>query len=486
MVTFVATFLLIPTIGTCIDGAALYWVKARLSAAVDASALATARSLNVGQTVADQETAARQVGAQYFTANFPTGVMQATVAGGAPTIAINETAVHMRIVTVTASATVPTFFMRILGFNKSTVSASGQATRRDSNIMLVLDRSNSMNNSSGSCASMAGDALSFVNQFVEGRDRVGLVTFQTGAKVDFPPALTFKASLASALGSLRCAGDTSTAQGLYLAYDQIKNTINQPGALNVILLFTDGEPNGVVAKFNIKTKTDTRYDPQNTSQMDNNMGPSSCPGGTQLKGVIADGSLESAADVTGLNQTGYTVAVLDSTGVPISSTADPTTISANGCAFSNSNWQYSIFGRTDIAAIPEQDANGYSTADRPNLMPALDRFPLSNANYHGLIRPDMPRTVRWASFNAADSVAQAIRNDLTYTTVIYTIGETGHEPMAMDQDFMKRLANDGTGAVPASNFDATKPQGRFILANNDAELAQAFQQIASQILRLSQ
>jgi Flp pilus assembly protein TadG len=35
LVTFVSAFLLIPIVGTCIDGAVLYLVKAKLSSAVD-------------------------------------------------------------------------------------------------------------------------------------------------------------------------------------------------------------------------------------------------------------------------------------------------------------------------------------------------------------------------------------------------------------------------------------------------------------------
>jgi Flp pilus assembly protein TadG len=479
LVTFVSTFVLMPIIGTCMDGAILFWVKARLQAAVDATALATARSLNVGQTTASQETNAEQLGIQYFTANFPTGVMRTTLVGGAPTITINETVVHKRIVNVNASVTLPTFFMRIIGVNSSTVSASGQATRRDANVMLVLDRSNSMNQN-GSCAALVSVAQNFVSQFVDGRDQLGLVTFQTGANLDYAPTLTFKSgspSLNSVLATLQCAGDTSTAQGMYLAYNQIKTVINEPGALNVILLFTDGEPNGLVANFNIKTKTDTRYDATNTSSLVSTP-PSGCNASDSLSGVISDGSAETASTVTALNQTGYTVAVLSSAGVPISNTSNPTTINAAGCAFPNSDWTYSIYGRQDIAAIPTQDAYGNSTVDGGYM--ALDYFPTGDA-YAGLIRPDMPRTTRWASFNAADSMAQTIRNDTTYAPVIYTIGLQGNEPMAIDQDFMERLAN----ASGASNFDATKPQGDFILATSTAGLAQAFQQIASQILRLS-
>jgi Mg-chelatase subunit ChlD len=482
LVTFVSTFVLMPIIGTCIDGAILFWAKARLQTAIDATALATARSLNVGQSTAAQETNARQLGSQYFAANFPAGVMRTAVVGGAPTITIDETVVHKRIVTVTASITLPTFFMRVIGVNNSVAAASGQATRRDANVMLVLDRSNSMNQN-GSCTALVSVAQNFVSQFVDGRDQLGLVTFQTGAQVDYQPALTFKSgnpSLSSVLATLQCAGDTSTAQGMYLAYNQIKTTINQPGALNVILLFTDGEPNRLVANFNIKTKSDTRYDATNTSSSGTTP-KSGCTGSGPLIGVIADGSSETASSVTALNQTGYTVAVLSSAGVPISNTSNPTTISGSstsGCAFPNSDWTYSVYGRQDIAAIPTQDAYQNSTVDGGFM--ALDYFPTGHP-YAGLIRPDMPRTVRWASFNVADSMAQTIRNDATYTPVIYTIGLQGNESMLIDQDFMERLANDAR----ASNYDATKPQGEFILATGTAGLAQAFQQIASQILRLS-
>jgi Flp pilus assembly protein TadG len=491
LVTFVSAFLLIPIVGTCIDGAVLYLVKTKLSSAVDAAALAAARSLSVGQTPADQENNAKSIGAAYFTANFPAGFMGATVVGGqdiTSSIVIPETILPQRVVTINVSVTLPTLFMRIVGFNSSTVSASGQATRRDSNIMLVLDRSNSMNRN-GSCAALVGSAENFVNQFVEGRDRLGLVTYQTGANVDFPPSTTFKTGLKNALDSLQCAGDTSTAEGLYLGYNQIQKVINQPGALNVIVLFTDGQPNAIVARFPIKRASDIRYDAQNTSQLVPTAA-SNCQvtkPDDKLKGVLSDASAETATDETGLNRTGYTAAVLSYQGVPISSKADPTTITAAGCAFPNSNWSYAIYGRKDIAYIPDQDLNKNSTLDRPNLMPKLDTF--LAGPYINQIRPDVPRTVRWAAFNATDSMATAIRNNSIYTTLIYTIGLQGNEPMAIDQDFMKRLANDGTSSgpndPPASNFDATKPEGRFILANNTAELAQAFQTVVSQILRLS-
>lgn len=479
LVTFVATFVLIPLIGICIDGAFIYLMKARLSAAVDAAALATGRSLNVGQSDSAQVTNAIQMGQLYFTANFPPMVITrngqtVTIAGNA-TISVNETVAHVRTVSVTASANFPLFFLPILGYPSQLVSATGQATRRDANIMLVLDRSGSMNNAAGSCGVLVASAQNFVNQFVDGRDRLGLVTFQNGANVDYSPTLYFKSSspsLNQTLGTLICGGDTSTAQGLYLGYNQIQNAINQPGALNVLLLFTDGQPNTVVANFPIKTKADNRYGVQDTSAITYTP-QSSCQTTQPLTGAISDATTETATSFNDLNATGATWAIFGTPSIPISTSGSINPISnAQGCSFA-----YNVFnGRQDVAYIPTTDAYHNSTV---GLIP-LDYFP-SGYQYSGQIRPDMPRTVRWAAFNAADSQAYKIRNDTTYNPIVYTIGLQGNEPMAIYQDFMERMANDSR----ASNYDSTRPQGQFILANDTSQLSQAFQEVASQILRLS-
>jgi hypothetical protein len=480
MVTFISTFLLIPIIGTCIDGAIVYWVKARLSAAVDAAALSTGRALSVGQSSSAQITNAIAIGQSYFTANFPPGVMKSTVVGGAPTINVVSNGLHQRVINVTVSVVIPLYFMPILGFKNQTISATGQATRRDANIMMVLDRSQSMNptppKNSNACAVMVASAQNFVNQFVDGRDQLGLVTFQTGANVDYAPTLYFKSSapsLSSTLSSLICGGDTSTAEGLYLGYNQIKTVINQPGALNIILLFTDGQPNTVLANLPVKGISDSRYGVGGNTSAVVPTGATSCQQKTgTIRGAIADGSTETATSVTDLNQTGDTYAVINSYAVPITTSVGLFPTNSSGCSFTN-NISY---GRQDIAYIPTQDVYGSSTVGYL----ALDYFP-SGYKYAGQIRPDMPRTARWAAFNAADSLAYTIRTDSTYGTIIYTIGLSGNETMAIDQDFMERMANDPR----ASNYDSTRPQGEFILASDTSQLAQAFQQVASQILRLS-
>src|SRR5262249_49310416 len=89
----------------------------------------------------------------------------------------------------------------------------------------------------------------------EQRDNLGLVTFASSSYyMDYPISTTFKSStpnLASVINSVSCVGGTSSAMGLWNGYTALAN-LNQPGALNVIVFFTDGQPTGITANFPIK------------------------------------------------------------------------------------------------------------------------------------------------------------------------------------------------------------------------------------------
>lgn len=483
MLTFLVAFVLIPMIGLTIDGAILFWMKAKLSAAVDAAALAAARSLNVGLDFPSQQDNAKKVGQQYFAANFPTGLMGAAVVNGQANIdvALDKVNPHVIRATVAASITVPTYFMRILQFDSSTVSANGQASRRDANIILVLDRSGSMT-SGGSCGSLIASAQDFVDKFVDGRDRLGLVTFQSSAKMDYDPTLTFKSStpnLNSVLGTLNCGGNTNSAAGLSVAYDWIKTKIvPNSGYLNAIVFFTDGQPNVVQADYRRKELLDIRYNSTLTSAPFP-YPPSSCTAAS-FQGLINDASSETAKDIYTLNQTGQTGGVFDVPNVPITQGGNLNVNPPPGCVFGSSRRM-----REDVEAIPDTDAFGNSTRGNQwiPLEDGLDLFPTGHP-YAGKIRPDTPRTVHRAAFSAAESIALKIRNDTNYGTIIYSIGLQGNESMAMDQGFMERVANDPRAQNHDPNPD--KGQGLFVLATNKSALASAFNNIASQILRLSQ
>ena len=506
--TFLMILVIVPTIGLAIDGSIVMWEKARLSTAVDAAALAAGRSLSAGQDLTSQTASARNMAQTYFNANFQPGQMGTTVVNGEPTITIAQTASATRTITIQANVNVPLYFLRLLGFTTASLQDSGQASRRDVNVMLVLDRSGSMDRS-GSCKPMIAAAQSFTNVFVDGRDQLGLITFQTTGKVDYTPTTTFKSSspsLSSVLGQLVCAGGTGSAEALSLAYQQIQNS-GWLGALNVVVFFSDGWPNAIT--FDIapdgtdnrlpvitqdginQGQTDQRYGwdaPGNKDKNGNpipdyntlyNPVPSSCASPVPMVGVFMGYA------TTTYDPKGYTLGVLSPSSIPINSSAGDTftAINAQGCSFTDTSdyGNNSVrLGRQDVAYLPSHDKYGNPTSSTLSPIGHNPFRPVDMFYYGGSlqIRPDTPSAIDDASFVAADNAAYKIRYDPKFSTVIYSIGLGS----LVDNDFMERLANDPR----ASSYDSAKPAGQYYYAPSAAQLNTIFQQIASQVLRISQ
>src|ERR1700730_14197645 len=300
MLTVMMTSVLIPLAGLAIDGSILFMMKAKLQTAVDAASLAGGRSLSVGLDLPTQTASCTNTVNAYFAANFPNGWFGASNANVA--VNIVQTAFKTRTVTVTASVQSPLYFLRVLGLNNATVAAAGATSRRDVNLILTLDRSSSMQ-SAGVCGIMANSAIAFVDKFTEGRDRLGLVTFMGAAHLDYAPTLNFKTQsppMETTIGGMVCGGNTGTAHALNVAYQQIK-AINEPGALNIIVLFTDGLPNGIVSNaFPVKTQIDTRYGVSNTSALIATP-KSSCAGTTLPLAFLAQwGGDQATGDTAGI------------------------------------------------------------------------------------------------------------------------------------------------------------------------------------------
>src|SRR5580700_8797085 len=233
-------FVIVPMIGLAIDCGILFFIKSKLQTAVDGAALGAARSLNRGQDIPSQEAAATDTATRYYHANFPVGWMGVSPVND-PTVTWPSAPPATAIINVQGDVDAPTWFMRIIGVNSLHFTVVGQATRRNVNLMLVVDRSTSLHDT-GSCPALSADSQLFVQSFSNNRDRMGLVTFGTYYNVDFAPSFNFQSTMTTMLGNLQCSGFTNAAAAFSTGYQTLKGLADQ-NALNVIVMFTDGIPN---------------------------------------------------------------------------------------------------------------------------------------------------------------------------------------------------------------------------------------------------
>jgi Flp pilus assembly protein TadG len=275
---FYATMLIfvIGCVGLAVDVGTIYMIRARLVAAVDAAALAAGRSVNLSNTVSEATTNATATAQQFFAANFPTGYFNSV---GSPTVTPsftqetdgNGNPTGVLDIGVTASVTAPTYFMNIFNVHSISVSDTGTASRRGVVLVLVLDQSSSMNTSADpvsgltACQAMVQAAGNFVNLFSP-FDYIGVLPFDitahttnNGTTGGTPPS-TSHTLVSTLISNITCNSNTNTISALNQAYQWIKNA-NQPLALNSIVLFTDGSPNGITANFPARAVIDNRYGP---------------------------------------------------------------------------------------------------------------------------------------------------------------------------------------------------------------------------------
>lgn len=122
-------------VGVATDSARGYLLQGQLGHALDAAALAGGRVINSPPAERDADIT------QFFYANFPAGYMGSTLEG--PDIDLD---ISGQFVRVTATATIPTTFMRFLGEPSVTVAASTivQAATTGLELVMVLDNTGSM------------------------------------------------------------------------------------------------------------------------------------------------------------------------------------------------------------------------------------------------------------------------------------------------------------------------------------------------------
>ncbi len=444
-------FIVIPAVGLAIDGAVVYSVRAMLQSATDAAAVSAVQAYSRGLSPTAQQDSAKDTAKRYFRANINAAWVPLTAPD--PTVTFPASAQpRTMVVNIVATAAAPTYFMKMIGVNSVSVSAMAETSRRDVKIIMVLDRSGSLANS-GSCDDLRVAANGFTDAFVDGRDQLGMITFGTSYRIDFPITTNFKTTsgttLPAMINSINCIGGTNSAAAYWTGYQAL---IANPeaGVLNVLLFFTDGQPNTV-----------------HVTNMEVQGGY--CSSTAAKAGVIAPSS--NGASVLGIYRA-------DPTGAP-PVTSDQRFISgSDGCRYYTNGAQNVP---TDIVALTR--ANVGMTDNQIDIFGnSLLGYKPVNQN-SGRIRIDQNSTIVNAGINALDSAARRARNDANsrgLELITFAIGLSNTIGSAEDE-LMNRVAN--TGASTA--FQADRPAGMYVRADNESQLDEAFGHLASDIMRVA-
>jgi Flp pilus assembly protein TadG len=498
--------MLVSMLGLGVDASLMYSVKTRLQLACDGASLAAARGLSTGADFASQRLSAINNATNWFNRNFAGNYMGATGTSLSNVDAFQSpTEPMVRNVVVTAQTTAPTYFMRFWGRTGTNISATAIASRRDAVIMMVLDRSGSMN-SNGGCPNMKAAAKRFTGMFSAGRDRIGMVTFSDTFYLASSPVTNFQTVLGftpdvgtggnGIIDQITCGGNTGIPHAVSIGYNELYRTA-LPGALNVMLFFTDGLPNTLI--FDARTgsssatsrtgfllTTSTCQDSANRPMTNVNANMHTNPrnwttgvswgSGSVYPDVGAGpiGSLltgDDPADNTydGWRQYRFTSPTQNGNG---------SYINAAGCGSGN--------GETNTAFLPDADIFGNS------MFGYIGGITTANINGGNRIQPG-GINLRNGAFNAAANAAnfartaRALPNSQNFPGVmIFAVGMGS----GVNHELLQRMSNDGTGVSgvypPFTGVDPNQPAGTYVYSPSGNGLTDAFLRIASMILRLAQ
>jgi Flp pilus assembly protein TadG len=460
----VLTALLLFT-GLAVDAGRAYVVKAQLSKAVDGAALGAARLLNSGDP--------RGEAVNIFKSNFPAGYMGVSSVTD-PTSAANffnlttNAATGVNVVTVQASAILPTTFMKLANFDQVTVGSLGQATRRMVDLSLVLDVSSSI----GSQWPTVRDAArTFVDAFDAAHDRIALMTFSNGAMVldAMPSARGFnKPQVMNDVPQNLPGGSTNTVEGIYRSWDELRSVpTGQQSSLRIIVLFTDGASNSVDGDYGAGFPQALRtYDfPKNFPDPDSQtwnypsivglFDPQSGVQSPWYPALPVNAQHGQESTLT-LPQVPWLPATTShryhrSPGIPTSFQLQTAGLTVNGAP------QNSVRGLRNLTG---------------------GRYPADVFNVNNAAR------------NVLEIIADQARNDNggDYRVRIYTIGMSflvqymlGTMP-EKPEDILKRVAND----KKSPDYNAAQLEGKYYYAPTAADVGPAFQGIQNEIIRLTQ
>jgi hypothetical protein len=280
--------------GLAIDLGRGYVLKAQVSRAVDAAALAAARSLRSGEDIAVER------GTAIAAANgLQGGFGQATL-----DFVFGTTEDGELTVTAEGAMRIPTLLMKLIG--QDVVGARSRAVTvvPPIDLVLVLDQSGSLSEA-GAWDDLQDAAQAFVANFDDDIDQMGMVSFQLRAIDRFQIQQPFVGLAVSTIEAMPSLGFTNTGEGLRLAYEQLDGPNVRDAAAKVVVFFTDGRPTAFRANAGNSDRVLAAYtgagvfgfwNNPNALPMDVRPPPNGCQGVGNCFGYTKQGVFDKARD----------------------------------------------------------------------------------------------------------------------------------------------------------------------------------------------
>jgi Flp pilus assembly protein TadG len=425
-----------------IDLGMAYAVQAKLNSAVDAASLAAGKAVKIGADDATRRLNATNAANSFFSANFPTGIRSTTAS--AFSVDSITSANGTWTIKVSASTTAPTFFSSIFNL-PIRVGASAEATVKTLDLMLVLDCSGSL----GSDFSALQDAaVNFINGFQEGvgGDRIGVVTFASGAVLNDPINKDanrgfVKSTLVNHINAASMGGATNAEEAMRIAKAELDAIpADLRSTLRAIVFFSDGAPNIVSGRFKLKNPVGVTANPVGLySVWDGRTdGPHMYFPISERSGTDGTFAVNNITRVTNLPVTDYTGTVM--------------------LASFNGTRTLTVLGTDRVYRW----ANTWCDLNK-------------------------------AARNMVENIADAARGGAGNAAItIYSIGlgdrlqsnevtNCAYGTSEYGENIMKRLAN----TTDSDMYQAAQPTGIYVWAANATQLNSAFQRVRSAVLRLS-
>lgn len=437
---------LLAVVGFAIDSARAYGVKANLSAAVDAASLAAARA------VSDGETAAIIAANKFFDANFPAGYFDSTP--GSPSVSFSYSTEGDISIAVSATANMPTTFLKIVGWDDMDIGSVAQTIRRPVDLSFVVDNTTSLTQGGDVTQDVIDRSKDFVDKFGEHFDRVALIKYAFGAEVPvgFSSARGFsKATVQSEIDAFEFGSSgspqwTNASEGMWRAIDAL-DTANNPASLRVIVFFTDGAPNTFASNFSFNGSV-----PDRVGAIRSNDSRSGSPYGLWEADKVAD---------------------------PIASP-----------------WEYRDNRGTSLAnalaGFPQYyNAHDPNASDFLVINPSHPRRQVSDYNPGSDSRTDLYNKINRISRNLPEDMAEYARQNGIFVLTL-GLGSRLTQPTGPDdergEEMLMRMANDPRMVdIPAlaSDFRPDQPKGLYCHAIDEYALAPCFAEMLAVIIRLT-